>query len=150
MTNCVINEQTANSKKLYDAAATALGRSLVPAGYDPELGCAISLNNLYKQTFGATIGGDASTASLYKVLSSSPFKFKQVTDPLPGDIIISPTGMQKVTSPLKNGHVGIVAKEGICSNDSASGVWHEYYTLTTWNNRYAVAGGFPVFFFRPL
>lgn len=150
MSTCDVNEQTANSKKLYDAAAAALGKSLVPSGYDPELGCAISLNTLYKQVFGVSIGGDASTASLYKVLSENPQRFKQVTDPLPGDIIISPTGMQKSTSPFNHGHVGVVAKEGICSNDSTSGQWHEYYTLQTWKNRYQTVGGFPVLFFRNL
>ena len=145
----VNNLQTPNSIKLYEMAASCLGKFLVPKGYDPMYGCAIAVNSVYKRAFGIEIGGDASTYNLLQALIKSE-NFKEVTIPLPGDIIMCATGTQPATSPLKHGHVGIVAKYGILSNNSANGVWSENYTLGTWMERYVTIGQFPVRYFRPL
>ncbi|MES2060221.1 MAG: hypothetical protein V4438_04290 [Patescibacteria group bacterium] len=144
-----INLQTSNSIKLYEAAAAAFnaGRSLVPPNYSKMLGCAISINTLYRETFGHEIGGEASTYQFWQAIKNSN-DFIQVQIPLPGDIIISPTGTQPSQSPLRNGHVGVVAKFGILSNNSANGLFQEHYTLGSWADRYVKLGGFPIFYFR--
>lgn len=121
----VDNVQTPNSIKLYEVAAASLGSPMVPKGYNPVLGCAISLNQVYKKAFSIDIGGDASTYMLWQALKKQTDKFKQVNSPLPGDIIMCATGTQPANSPIRNGHTGIVAKYGILSNNSNNGLWSE-------------------------
>ena len=145
------NAQTQSSIALYNAAKVALGTTLVPVGDNPDLGCAISLSVLWSRVFpnSASVLDTVSTAVLLKALMSSPL-FKQVLDPLAGDIIISATGTSvAVPPPIANGHCGVVGYSGIMSNNSLTGLWSEVYTLDTWNQRYAVQGSYPVLFFRP-
>lgn len=142
----LVGGQTLTSLQLYATAKNYLGVSLVPAGDDPEYGCAISVNICALKAWGHQIGGGASTYNLLQDLISS---FTEVLDPFPGDIIISATGTSTDPNPaIPNGHVGIVGKFGIMSNNSNNGLWEEVYTLETWNQRYAVEGHFPVRFFR--
>lgn len=69
-----------------------------------------------------------------------------VKDPLPGDIIMSPTGYGKKSMP--NGHVGIVGKYQVMSNNSRTGKWDTHFTQQTWRDRYETKGGYPVIFYR--
>ncbi len=142
------NGQTLDSLKFYNEAKAMLGKSLVPAGVDPEYGCAASVNQLHRITFGFPIGGGASTALLLQSLIGSSF-FQEVFNPLPGDIIIDATGTSTIpNSPITNGHVGVVGFYGILSNDSNTGLWSENYTQQTWNERYEVQGGYKNRYFR--
>ena len=83
---------------------------------------------------------------MYKSLNASSL-FIKIDRPEEGDIIISPTGFGNGNLP--NGHVGIVSKDGmVMSNDSATGVFTENYTMDTWKARYRDIGGYPVYYFR--
>jgi len=143
------NQQTANSLKVYETAKAAIGTMLVP----PELavlGCAATVNQIFQNALGAPIGGGPSTFSMMPFLTN-PDSFTEVEETacLPGDVIISPTGYANPVNPnMPHGHVGIVAMYGILSNSSGDGRLHENYDLTTWKERYAVLGGYPVRFFR--
>lgn len=147
--------QTTNSLAFYNASREALfaKESLVPVGDDPDVGCAISVNELAIRVLGHEIGGGTSTYNLLQALIESPL-FDEVILPLPGDIIISATGTSILANtPIKNGHTGVVMAlpeedKGICSNNSLNGLWQETYTIASWNNRYHVQGGYPVRFFR--
>lgn len=111
-----------------------------------ELGCAEAVSYvLLKAGFtGLPAAGIAGTAALYAWLQSN---FTQVQTPLPGDVIISPTGYSSKGS--AHGHVGIVAKFGVLSNDSDTGLFLEKYTLDTWKQYFGTIEGFPTFYFRP-
>jgi len=78
-------------------------------------------------------------------------KFIRVTDPEPGNIIISPTGFSSLRdkSPIKHGHVGIFGKDlKIMSNSSATGKFEENYTLDTWIQRFRKEGLYPIYYFK--
>lgn len=135
--------QTSNGLKIYAMAKDCLGLNLCE---NRAYGCAETVNAIVEAALGQSVGGGASTALMYKCLLSTG-RFSPVTAPLPGDIIISPTGMG--TNPqMPNGHVGIVAMYGVLSNDSLDGLLEEKYTLDTWSARYHTVGGYPVFYFR--
>lgn len=142
------NGQTFNSLRLYNEAKACLGQSMVPPGYDPELGCAISVNEVHSRCFGFQIGGGASTNALQQVLVSSQY-FKEVTFPLPGDILVSATGTSSIShTPIPNGHVGIVGFYGILSNNSNTSLWDEHFTMDSWKQRYVIQGGYKMRYFR--
>lgn len=145
------NFQTDNSKKVYEAAKAALGIDVTPRDIVPDaVGCAEAVNELVRRATGRPVGGGASTAEMFRSLLDEN-RFTQTTNPLPGDIIISPTGYsvyRKSPIPLPHGHVGIVAKQGILSNDSESGKILLNYTLDTWAGLFNSYGGYPVHIFR--
>lgn len=135
-----------NRLKLYNEAKACLGLDLsTDPAVPPEVSCAVAVNNVFKKTFGAPLGGGASTAAMYHVLQTDS-RFQLASEPEAGDIIISPTGTSKKGA--QHGHVGIVANYGILSNNSMNGLFEEYYTLTTWESYYRNKLGFPVLFFR--
>ena len=139
-----------NRVKLYVTALTFLGVDASPrdSAID-DLGCADSVSGVIYQCFGPILKWSVSTAELYNLLNTSP-QFRKVTDFRPGDIIISPTGMGK-SSAMPNGHVGIVGEnEEVMSNSSATGIWTNNYTLTSWVEKYRKKGGYPIFVFRKI
>lgn len=134
------------SEKIYDNAKFYLEQHLslneaVPA----LLGCAqaVSFILLHSGLLNFPIRGFDSTTDLHNWLVKNA---TQVTDPMPGDVIISPTGESTKESP--HGHTGIIAKFGICSNDSDTGLWKENFTLEHWKDHYSAQLGFPVLFYR--
>lgn len=133
---------------LYETAVKCLGRDLTPDDTIPdEVDCAETTNAVYKQAFGVEIGGGASTNAMYKALLANTALFKRVTAPLPGDIVISPTGYGNGN--LSNGHVGIIGVDGaIMSNSSSTGRFSQNFTQESWRQRYVDKGGFPMAFFR--
>ena len=141
-----MNCQTQNSIRVYNMAAANLGKNLCTNG---ELGCAETVNRIFKMALGEEIGGGASTFNMMPFLKDM-LRFKEVTPDLalPGDVIISPTNFGN--GKLAHGHVGIVAKYGILSNSSADGRLHEVYDMATWTSYYHDVGGFPVRIFRVL
>lgn len=138
--------QTLHSRQLYQTAKENLGKVL--SGENKVLGCATTVNQLAFLAWGHEIGGDASTTGLYEALQD-PFKYEQIVEPLPGDIVISPTGTSLLGSDL-HGHVGIVAMYGILSNSSETGELHENFTVDSWNRYYRDALQFPVYYYRAL
>jgi hypothetical protein len=103
------------------------------------------VNEVFRQALGTRVGGGASTKLMYEILEKSD-RFIPVEYSLPGDIVISPTGYGNGNLP--NGHVGIVGKYGIMSNNSETGFWELNYTLVGWIKQFRTFGGFPVRFYR--
>ncbi len=144
------NGQTTNSLKVYAEAKALLNTSLVPKGDSIEYGCAISVSVLVKEKSGIALPETVSTATLLRELLSSPF-FMEIQSPLAGDIIISATGTSTLqNTPIANGHTGIVGYHGIMSNNSFNGLWQEKFTMDSWRQRYEIAGGYPILFFRAI
>lgn len=118
-----------NREKLYQAALSFDGKdahtdNLAPAA----LACADSVNTVYRSVFGRNIGGGASTEAMYESMLGDE-SFAQESEPMPGDVIISPTGY--VSTP--HGHVGIVGEEGLVhSNNSDTGLFDTHLSLATW------------------
>lgn len=147
---CDANAPTENSIRVYNVAKECLNTSLVPKGDDIELGCAISVTVILKEMCSVGINETLSTNELLQELKNSTL-FKEVFVPVYGDIIISATGTSTLPkTPIKNGHVGIVARHGILSNNSLTGLWDEFYTLESWISRYQTKGGYPTRYFRLL
>ena len=132
----------------YKAALDAIGSDASPLDRAPDdLACAETVNEIHKKAFGISIDEPGlSTIRLYHSLVALKTLFQRVSDPLPGDIIISPTGMGN--GRIKHGHVGIVSEIGIMSNDSDTGLFLQKYTMESWRLRYQITGGFPMLFFR--
>lgn len=137
---------TTKREKLYNFAKSCLGKDMAPV--QNEFGCAEAVNNVVFQALGYPAGGDVSTYRMYRELFNST-KFKKVSDPLLGDIILSPTGYG--SGKIPNGHVGIVS-DGIkiMSNNSSTFLWEENYTFKSWEDRYVKVGGYPVYYFRAI
>ncbi len=134
---------------LYNAALSLFNTDASPADRAPDdLACAETVNEIHKKAFGIRIEEEGlSTTKLYQALLSLKSMFLRVVDPLPGDIIISPTGYG--TGAIRHGHVGIVSEAGmILSNDSNTGNLTAKYNIQSWVKRYKINGGFPVVFFR--
>lgn len=138
--------QSQEPKTLYEAARRQLGNDASPRDRaSDELGCAESVSEIIQDVlpdFPVVTG----TYTLWILLSHDK-RFRQVTNNLPGTIIISPTGTaRKHKFP---GHVGICGFSGtIMSNNSRTGIFEENYTLQSWEKRYEVEGGYPVYFFE--
>lgn len=146
-------EQTDKGNQLYAMAKSLLGQHVIPLTAATDygvLGCAASVNAIYKKTFGEEIGGGASTALMLAFLMDTR-RFESVLfqDALPGDIAISATG-KSIYYPAAHGHVAICGKQWLMSNDSENGTWEANYTYNTWNQHFAIQMGFPVQVFRPI
>jgi len=133
---------------LYETAKACLGMDASPKDAAPDdLACADSVNQIHFKAFGFPIEiPGISTAMMYQSMLKNKELFQVVTKPLHGDIIISPTGYGN--GRLTHGHMGIVGKYGIMSNDSMTGKWRQNYTLESWISYFQWKGGFPVVFFR--
>lgn len=117
---------------LYATAYSFLGKDASPTDQAPdELACAESVNAIFLTAFGEELGGDVSTLRMYQVLQKSK-GFQEVDAPLFGDVIISPTTYTRTA----HGHVGIVGKWQIMSNNSNNGRWEAHYTLESWRLKY--------------
>lgn len=140
-----ITNQTENSKKVYEVAKSLIGQNLATTAV---LGCAESVNVVFYKVLGKSIGGGSSTAMMYRFLKNKKMFAQIKGNPLPGDIIISPTGTGN--GALAHGNVGIVAKFCIFSNDSADVKFRELFTLDSWYSYYKSKGGFLVEIYRVL
>lgn len=136
----------APTSAIYTAAKSCLDKSItLDATVPSDLGCAEAVSYVLQKAGiqGIPPIGYAGTSDLYTWLQQH---FTAVTDPLPGDVVISPTGTSSIGTP--HGHTGIVALYGILSNDSDTGLFMEKYTLASWQQYFGVALGFPVYYFR--
>lgn len=145
----VVTPPKENRVILYEKALTFIGTDASPDDKAPdELGCAETISDILYAAFLDNVGfpGTLSTTQLYRQLSSCE-KYERVSAPLPGDIVISPSGYGNGN--LSNGHVGIKGpEESILSNSSSTGTFISNYTMESWRLRYVVKGGFPMVFFR--
>lgn len=130
-------------EKIYELAKSCLGKDI--AATQNELGCAEAISYILAKVtvHGFPKTGYLSTSDLYFYLKSHA---DLVTEPLPGDIIISPTGTS--TTGAKHGHVGIVGRYGIMSNNSMTGLFQQNYTIEQWKAYYGKKLGFPTLFYR--
>lgn len=141
--------KTTNAEKLVAAAKACLGQNLsLGTGVPPEVACAVSVNLVHQKAFGVPIGGGASTQALYQVLLKHP-DFKEISQEKPGCIVISPTGYGSKPQ-YPHGHVAISGHYGLCSNDSATGIFSENYTWDSWRKQFQDVEGFPVYVFERL
>jgi len=142
---------------LFAFAKMKLGQDMDGGFLREDLACAITVNNIAKESIGNVIGGGASTYLMYRALRFNP-RFKRVAafkkpiektdDILPGDIIISPTGYGN-RAKISNGHVGIMGEDGnIMSNNSATGKWEQNYNLVSWYMRWTAQGDYPMRIYR--
>lgn len=136
------------AERLHQTALHYIGTDASPNDIAPdELGCAESVSEIVHEAFNDFPAQILSTAKLYKLLGAHP-AFKKVKEPLPGDIIISPTGYATKKT-ISNGHTGIVTDNAcILSNDSRTGTFQNNYTIAKWSSYYGTKGGYPIYYFR--
>lgn len=125
-----------------------LGKDFTPLDtIADEVACAEAVTTLLTKTgtFNKVIAG---TWTLWDALNRDKH-WVVTTNPQPGDIIISPTGMSRYIGKAPfPGHVGILGENGLVySNDSYTGLWATHYTIKTWRDRYEKRGGYPVYFY---
>lgn len=142
------NSPTPAGRKLHEVATSLLGSDVTPQDeVDDEFACAEVVNKIHETAFGEPIGGGPSTYWLYQTLKNHR-SWVLVTNPLAGDIVLSPTGYGGRNG-IKNGHVGICDEDGkIMSNNSFNGHWERNYDRWSWQYRYQAIGGYPVYYFR--
>ena len=140
------NLSTAQGQKIFETAKSCLGTDASPNDAAPdELGCADTVSNILIKA-GFYMPVIISTAKLFTYLSENA-GWMRAGYPLPGDVIVSPTGTGNGKVP--HGHTGIVGSGStIMSNSSATGTFEPNYTIGGWTNRYQIKGGYPIYYFR--
>lgn len=113
---------------------------------DKDVACAESVSRLLLNVDSTILPNVITgTWTFYDFLTKSA-RFERVNIPGKGDIVLSPTGFGN--GKIKNGHIGIVAHDGIIySNASMTGKWTPNYTLKTWWARWGT-NGYPVLYYR--
>jgi len=135
-------------KTLYEAVKESLNVDVSPKDRArDEVGCAESASEVIRKVlpdFPVVLG----TWSLLDRLQNDT-RFKKVTIPMPGTIIISPTGESLRDPAPFPGHVGFFL-EGmkIASNTSATGMFEQNYTLETWKKRWGDEGKYPIYYYQ--
>lgn len=131
-------------RSLLNEALKYIGTDASPADrVDDVVGCAESITEILRKVRPRTpiIYG---TWTLNAYLENEE-GFRRVYLPMPGNIILSPTGNGNGTI---RGHVGIVGRNGvIMSSDSYTGKWMAHYTIDSWRNRYEIKGGIPTIYY---
>jgi len=131
-------------EKILAEARLWLGQDASPLDLAPsERACAEAVSYLLRRC-GYGVPQLVSTIDLFNWLKKSP-DFKITTEQKPGNLIISYTGSGNGSI---IGHVGIFSEKNIMSNDSATGLWLENYSLTGWVRRWRTLGGMPIIFFE--
>lgn len=131
------------SEKLYWFAKSQLGKDISKT--QDELGCVESLCFLLRNCFGEKEPNLFNTIELATYLANNP-KYKKVEGPELGAIIINVTGSGNGT--LKHGHVGIVGKQWIMSNDSSNSRWSANYNTASWYSYFEKVGGMPTMYYQ--
>jgi hypothetical protein len=131
--------------RLNGVAQSFLGRDASPKDRAADMvGCAESVSMIIRElllNFPIILGTWTMNDQFQK-----DKRFTPVTVPMPGTIIISPTGT--VANAPFVGHVGIIGSDGrIMSNDSFTGRWESNYTLDSWRDRWGAAG-YPVYYYQ--
>lgn len=135
------------SQDIYNVAKAGLGTHLtLDPTVDPELGCAEAVSTILAKAGvqGIPQRGFAGTHDLWQWLKTNR-QFTETVNPEVGGVTISPTGTS-VQGADQHGHCGIVMQQGICSNNSSTGMWHENYTYDSWVESFGQRG-FPTYYF---
>jgi hypothetical protein len=140
-------------RTLYEVAKQSEGIDVTPDDLIPDpVACAITVSTIIRKLI-PDFPLVAGTYTLFDVLEHHP-RFRRVTLPMPGTIIISPTSMSRKRTTIKNGHCGIFTlNHNIMSNNSNSnkkgeaGTFVENYTLIKWKEYFEMRGGYPIFFY---
>lgn len=146
-----MNEPTANSLKLYNSAKKLMG-TIVCADNDADghgaYGCMETMNGVFKDAFGVPIGGGASLALAFPFLEDET-RFQRIllADATYGDIIACITG-QAIGDAAQHGHIGVIGKYGILSNNSEDAKLEEVWTVPKWIGVYVEALKFPLHIYR--
>lgn len=137
--------QSKRPQTIYEAAKRQLGKDASPSDRaSDDVACAESVSEIIRAVFPdfPIVTG---TYTLWVILKDDK-RFRKVTIPMPGTIIISPTGTARKQS--FPGHVGIFGfRNTIMSNTSRTGIFEENYTLQSWIDRYQNKGTYPIYFF---
>lgn len=137
---------------LYDVAYKCIGRDMSPLDRAPDsLACMESLDGVFFEAFGEHLVAPENRLSTrlgYRAMAIDPRLriLGQEETPLPGDIVISPSGYSTIGT--EHGHTGIRGKTTYMSNDSTDGKWKANYNLPNWKLVFHDTLGFPVFHFR--
>jgi hypothetical protein len=138
-------------ERLLKAAESATGKDISPKDKAPdELGCVESLCEVLKlaELPHPTIPDETlSTVKFHKWIGKHP-SYKATLDLNPGNIILTVTGTGN--GKIKNGHVGVIGKDGIYSNTSKDGIWRKNYTIDTWVAYWRTKGGMPIRVYKPI
>lgn len=143
-----------NSQLFLRYVLSRLNTDVTPKDEVPDnVACAASVSTLLNEFFKAVLKGVFAILNGTYVLTEAMKKdarFKQVFVPEEGSIVAYPTGTGN--GKLSNGHVFICgAFQGddtkLYSNDSATGLFKQNYTLKTARARYVTLGGFSEIFF---
>lgn len=141
------NLSTPQGQKIFETAKSLLGVDASPNDIAPdELGCAETVSEvIIKAGFKMPI--IVSTKNLYDWLRTKK-EWLETTTPIPGDIVISPTGSGGKNG-ITHGHTGVVGVGGvIMSNSSATGRFEPNFTINRWVAYYQTKGGYPVKYYR--
>jgi len=129
------------TKLIYQYGKECLGKDV--SEHLDEYACAESVNAVVEMATGLPVGGGFSTYMMFHAILGNRTRFIRRYSPMPGYIIISPSGYGN-----GNGHVGIVSDNGkAMSNNSRTGKWEEHLTLADWK-RILGGRGFPILFFE--
>ena len=138
-----------NRELFYEVAKASIGIDMSPNDIAPDsLACMESLDGVYFKAFGEHLlkpEDRLSTNRGFKAMLKDP-RLIQVETPLPGDIVISPTGFSSKGS--THGHTGVRGVWTYMSNNSDTGLWSAHYSLEAWYNVFEKTLGFPVVHFR--
>jgi hypothetical protein len=110
---------------------------------EDDVACVHSLGNVIRTvtTFPAIYG----TYAALDYFKKSP-DWKGTLNLEPGNVIINATGTGNGSI---RGHCGIILENGrIASNNSATGLWTDFYTLDSWKARYRIKGGMKTYVFE--
>lgn len=131
-----------NREWLYKVGYSCLGVDMAPT--QDALGCSESLYYVMKHAGVPNLPKHAilGTAEMAVWLSKN---LSAYANPLPGDIIISPTGSG---NGLIRGHTGIVGNINIMSNNSKTYLWDDEWNLKKWLNYYQKYGGLSTKYYR--
>ncbi len=123
---------------IYKTGKECLGKDMSKT--QGEFGCVEAVSAVFYKAIGQELGENLSTSKLYRSLLKDT-RFKRVTEPRLGDIIISPTDYGQ-----GYGHTGIVSDSGkILSNNSKNSLWDEHLSIGEWRLKYKT---FPIALFR--
>lgn len=136
--------------KIYNAAVANFGKHLTLDPSVPfDVGCAEAVSTVLQQADIVSIPqrGFAGTWDLWQWLKYNK-QFVQTTGPEYGGVVMSPTGTSTQGGDV-HGHVGIILKKGIASNDSSNGMFNENYSFDAWVHSFHDVKGFPVYYYAP-
>lgn len=135
-------ENPTKSEILYDIAYSCIGIDMAPT--QDAFGCAEAVYYVLKKAGvqGLPKQPIVSSLELDKWLQAH---FERIDEPEVGCVISSPTG---AGNGRIRGHVGIVGKHSIMSNNSNTHEWDYHWKLDKWKNYYGDYGGLPIRYYR--